>query len=57
MIIGEWGRNGKGSNQSEKKSIKKKLYIEILQESFILLTTNKLVFTVYVEKYTDVLIM
>ena len=46
----------KGGNQSEKKYLNKLLNIEILQESFILLTTNKLVFTVYIEKYTYVLI-
>ena len=46
----------KGSNQSEKKKKKKKLNIEILQENFILLTTNKLLFTIYIEKYTYVLI-
>ena len=51
-------RNGKGSNQSEKnKVLKKIIYIEIIQESLILLTTNKVVFTVYIEKYTGVLIM
>ena len=43
-------------NERKNKVLKKILNIEILQESFILLTTNKLVFTVYIEKYTDVLI-
>ena len=53
LCVGKARPKPKGSNQSEKtKYLKKYLNIEILQESFILLTTNKLLFTAYIEKYT-----
>ena len=51
-------RDGKGGNHSEiTKYVKKQLNIQILQESFILLTTDKLMFTHILRKYSDIPVM